>query len=173
MSNLFPAGTYTFGFIDTNQYQGDITYTAVDTGAGHWGWTSTGYGIGGNWVDQRIAGIADTGTSLLLLPNDIAASYYAGLQNVTTLRDQRGNIAGYEFPCNTQLPDFTFGVEGARITIPGPIMNYAQSRNQEGYCQGGIAPSGNAQAIFGDIALKTNFVVWDVGNTRLGWARQR
>src|SRR5206468_140617 len=94
--------------------------------------------------------------------------------------------------------DFSFGVGKAAITIPGAFINFApipgsatQGLNKRRYgqrfeglkaeaagqgsgmCFGGLQSSDSAGInIFGDIALKAAFVVFDGGNSRIGFAKK-
>ncbi|TWU73924.1 Type I transmembrane sorting receptor [Metarhizium rileyi] len=167
-------GSYNFGYIDQSQYTGGISYTAASTDAlGHRLFKSSGYAVGskGKFKSTTITGTADTGTSLLILPLSVTRAYWntvPGAQEASL--DQNGSLA-WLFPCSTKLPDFVFGVGSGRITVPGKDINYAV--NEGSTCLGGIAYySGlNGLAIFGDVALKSSFVVYDDGNNRLGWAK--
>ncbi len=65
-------GTYDFGYIDSSKYSGDIYYTDVDNSQGFWGFTPDSYSVGSSQGSASIgASIADTGTTLLLLPDDV------------------------------------------------------------------------------------------------------
>ena len=84
---------------------------------------------------------------------------------------------GYTFDCKATLPSFTFGIEGSSITIPGALLNYAETDVLFGLlgkrCFGGIQSSDQIGInIFGDIALKSAFVVFDGGKDQLGWAQK-
>ncbi|KAH7034513.1 putative endothiapepsin precursor [Microdochium trichocladiopsis] len=165
-------GTYNFGFIDKSAFTGSITYTPVDNSQGFWGFTSTGFQVGNNDFQQEsITGIADTGTTLLLLPDDVVNAYYSSVNNAQN--DQ--SAGGFTVPCDTSLPDFSFGVgnNGAMITIPGSLMNLGPSGSGNS-CFGGLQSSGTIGTnIFGDVALKAAFVVFDSGSQgqpQLGWA---
>ncbi len=162
------AGNYNFGYIDTTEFTGTITYTPVDNSNGFWGFTPSGYAIGnGAFTGSTFSAIADTGTSLLLLPDDVVEAYYAQVSGAAVDNTQ----GGYVFPCSTTLPDFTFGIGSYRGVIPGDFMNYATADN--GNCFGGIqSDDGVGFSIFGDVALKAQFVVFDGGNTRLGFANK-
>ncbi|KAJ2974442.1 hypothetical protein NQ176_g6050 [Zarea fungicola] len=71
----------------------------------------------------------------------------------------------------SKLPDFSFGVGSGKITVSGSLINYAQADG--GKCFGGIQPAGNIGLnIFGDIALKAAYVVFDAGKNQLGWAQK-
>ncbi|KAJ3494710.1 hypothetical protein NLG97_g3903 [Lecanicillium saksenae] len=66
------------------------------------------------------------------------------------------------------LKFFTLG--SGKVTVPGSDLNYAP--NGDGNCVGGIATlNGLDISIFGDVALKSGFVVYDDANNRLGWAK--
>ncbi|KID61152.1 aspartyl protease, partial [Metarhizium hybridum] len=166
-------GSYNFGYIDESQYSGPISYTPASTDElGHRLFQSTGFAVGnGKFRKHTITGTADTGTSLLILPLEVVRTYWAAVPSAQPARLPQN--AGYVwlFPCDTTLPDFVFGVGSGRVTVPGKDINYA--KNEGSSCVGGIAYySGlNGLAIFGDVSLKSGFVVWDDGNNRLGWAK--
>lgn len=141
----------------------------MSTRQGFWEWTSTGYSVGsGSFVSTSIDGIADTGTTLLYLPTSIVSAYYKQISGSSN----SNSAGGYIFPCSTTPPNFTFGVGSARITIPGKVINYGPVSTGSSSCFGGIqSSSGIGINIFGDIALKAAFVVFDGSSTpRLGWA---
>ncbi|KAK3944429.1 putative a chain endothiapepsin [Diplogelasinospora grovesii] len=162
-------GTYNFGYIDSSAYTGTITYVPVNTSPGYWTWTSSGYAVGtGSFSSTSITGIADTGTTLLYLPTSIVTAYYRQVSGSSNSR----TYGGYVFPCSTTLPSFTFGVSSARITIPGTYMNYGPVATGSSTCFGGLqSSSGIGINIFGDVALKAAFVVFNgASSPTLGWA---
>ncbi|CAK7231860.1 hypothetical protein SBRCBS47491_008072 [Sporothrix bragantina] len=165
-------GTYDFGFINSSLYTGDITYVPVNTNPGYWTFTSSGYGVGSSsFVSSSLSGIADTGTTLLYLPLTIVKAYYkqvSGSSNSNT-------YGGYVFPCSATLPTFTFGVGSARITIPGTYMNYGPVSTGSSTCFGGLQDSSDIGInIFGDVALKSAFVVFNgASSPTLGWASKK
>lgn len=141
----------------------------VNTNPGYWTWTSSGYQVGSSsFVSQSITGIADTGTTLVYLPNAILQAYYKQIPGATNSR----SYGGYVFPCSAAIPDFTFGVAAARITIPGKFINFGPVTEGSSSCFGGLqSSSGVGINIFGDVALKAAYVVFNGGETpMLGWA---
>ena len=115
-------GTYDFGFIDDSKHTGEITYTPIDNSQGFWQFTGTGYQVGdGEFQDTSIDAIADTGTTLLLVKDDIVSAYYAQVDGAAYDNSQ----AGYTFPCSADLPDFTVGIGNYHAVIPGSFINYA------------------------------------------------
>ncbi|OLN81499.1 Endothiapepsin [Colletotrichum chlorophyti] len=160
------AGKYNFGYIDSSAYTGSITYTPVNTANGWWQFTSTGYQVGSaSFVSSSVTGIADTGTTLLLLPSSIVTAYYKQISGARYDSSQ----GGYTFPCSATVPSFTFGVGSSRITVPASYLNYAPVTSTT--CFGGLqSNSGIGISIFGDIALKAAFVVFNGGTNQVGWA---
>jgi len=77
--NISGKGEYEFGNIDTSKYSGDIHYTPVDSSSGYWQFDSTSYQINGQTSQNTNASpaIADTGTSLVLVDDEVLHAYYA------------------------------------------------------------------------------------------------
>ncbi|KAJ0151090.1 Endothiapepsin, partial [Colletotrichum tanaceti] len=160
------AGKYNFGYIDSLAHTGAITYTPVNSASGWWQFNSTGYQVGSNsFVAGSVTGIADTGTTLLLLPSSIVTAYYSKITGASYDSSQ----GAYTFPCSSAVPSFTFGVGSARVTIPGSYLNYAPISATT--CFGGLqSNAGIGISIYGDVALKAAFVVFNGGTKQLGWA---
>ncbi|KAK7420130.1 hypothetical protein QQZ08_010544 [Neonectria magnoliae] len=163
-------GFYNFGFIGKSSYTGEISYTDIDNSQGWWQFMSSGYAVGGGSVSSSpITGIADTGTTLLLLPSTVTKAYYTHLKGAGV----DALAGGYVFSCAANLPTFTFGVGDAEFTILAAFLNYAPLEEGSSTCFGGRQSSDEVGVnIFGDIALKAGFVVFDGGNVRLGWAKK-
>lgn len=165
------AGSYDFGFIDSSKYSGSITYTSVDTSNGFWQFTTTAYAIGsGSTVSSSYSTIADTGTTLMYLPSAIVTAYYKQVTGAS----YNSNQGGYIFPCSSTLPNFVTVIGGSKFTVPGTYINYAPISST--YCFGGIqSNTGIGFSIFGDIFLKSQFVVFsEVGGVnQLGFAAQK
>ncbi|GAP91540.2 putative A Chain Endothiapepsin In Complex With A Fragment [Rosellinia necatrix] len=159
-------GSYDFGYIDAAKHTGAITYTSVSSRQGFWEFVSTGYAVGsGSFKTTSLDGIADTGTTLLYLPSAVVSAYWAAVSG----SKNDASAGGYTFPCAAALPDFTFGIGSARVVIPGAYINYAPYTGST--CFGGIqSSSGIGINIFGDVALKAAYVVFDSNGPRIGWA---
>ncbi|KAI3326396.1 eukaryotic aspartyl protease [Xylariaceae sp. AK1471] len=164
------AGTYDFGAIDKSKYTGDITYTPVDSSNGFWEFEISGYGVGNTtFKASPFKGIADTGTTLAMLPDQAVKAYYKAVPNAKLDLNQ----GGYVFPCSASLPNFVFGAGKAKISIPGKFINYAPADDTGETCFGGIQSDQDIGfSILGDVALKAAFVVFDASaaTPRLGWA---
>ncbi|UJO13714.1 hypothetical protein CLAFUW4_03123 [Fulvia fulva] len=168
------AGTYDFGYIDSSKYTGSISYVPVSTSNGFWEFTAGGYSVGSS---NRTSGssigsaIADTGTTLLYLPDSVTDAYYNNVDGAQ-YDEQQG---GYTMPCDTQAPNFNVAIGGKTFAVPGQYINYAPIDPSGETCFGGIqSNSGIGFTIFGDIFLKAVFVVFDRtrSSPRLGFAAQ-
>lgn len=162
------AGNYNFGYIDKTEYTGTISYTPVNPANGVWQFTGSGFAVGsGTFHNLSIRAIADTGTTLLLMPETVVTAYYAQVEDAA----YNGVAGGYVFPCSSSLPSFTFGIGTYKGVVPGSYLNYAPTDTTNTTCYGGLQSSADIGfAIYGDILLKSQFVVFDAGNMRLGWA---
>lgn len=114
-----------------------------------------------------ILGIADTGTTLLMLPDEIVTDYYSQVDGAED-SEQEG---GYIFSCDATLPDLSIGVGEGYVTIPGSYINWAPLDSTGETCYGGLQSDDSIGfSIFGDIALKAAYVVFDSAEGRVGWA---
>ncbi|KAL9611422.1 MAG: hypothetical protein Q9167_003928 [Letrouitia subvulpina] len=115
-------GSYTFGYIDPAQHSGSITYVPVNSANGFWEFTCNGYAVGtGAFVSASIDSIADTGTTLLYLPQSVVTAYYSKVPGARYDSSQ----GGYTFACTSILPSITLGIGSYRAVVPGPYINYA------------------------------------------------
>ncbi|ROV98549.1 hypothetical protein VSDG_04201 [Cytospora chrysosperma] len=161
-------------FQSTGYAVGDgSTTTTTTSSTGNTGSSSTSSGSGS--IEKRavtltsttITGIADTGTTLLMLPDEIVSAYYSQVSGAEDSETE----GGYVFSCDQTLPDFTFAVGNGQITIPGDYINWAPVDTQNTTCYGGLQSDADiGLSIFGDVALKAALVVFDGGNKRVGWA---
>lgn len=163
------AGTYDFGYIDSSKYTGSITYINADTSQGFWGFSATAYSVGTTTTTARISGIFDTGTTLVYTDTAIVKAYYAKVSGAKLDSTQ----GGYTFPCSATTPDFSITVGGVKQTIPGKYINYAPVSQGSSTCFGGIqTDDGIGFSIFGDIFLKSKYVVHEMNGTpRIGLAQ--
>ncbi|KAJ8613711.1 hypothetical protein MRB53_036853 [Persea americana] len=161
-------GSYDFGFINSNKYTGSLTYTSVDSSQGFWSFTAGGYAIGGEQGGSSFSAIADTGTTLMLLDDDTVSAFYDQIDSAS----YSDTYGGYVFDCNDgSVPEFSVIIGNSYATVPASYLSYAP--NGDGTCYGGIqSDSGIGFSILGDIFLKSQFVVFDEGNLRLGFAQQ-
>jgi hypothetical protein len=161
-------GTYTFGYLNQSEYQGDITYAPLNTRNGFWQFDAAGYAVGTRKIPQTLSCIADTGTSLILMPDNVLRAYYTQVRHA-----QNSNAyGGWVFPCSSSLPTLGVTIGKKTFEVPGSIMNYAQLDDK--LCYGGLQSSaGIGYSILGDVFLKNTFAVFDLGGQRVGFAKQK
>ena len=170
-------GAYEFGRIDSSQFQGDLQFADIDSSNGFWQFESARFAIGNRGPQTALGGsgsaIADTGTSLMLVDEGVAGAYYSHVQGATFSESQGGFI----FPCDADLPDLSVGVGPTHMaTVPGNFINFAstgESLNGQPLCFGGVQSGGaGSLQIYGDVFLKSQFVVFDAGKSSIGVAPQ-
>ncbi|KAI1129059.1 secreted aspartic proteinase precursor [Nemania abortiva] len=166
-------GSFDFGRVDTSKYTGNITFVPVDARDGLWKFNMSGWAVGDKpFVSANITTVADTGTTLAIMPDIAVKAYY----DIVPTAFFSPLINTYIFSCNITPPDFHIGVGDGRVTIPGQYVNYAPLSIPGNYCMGSIVSDrGTDNSIFGDIALKSAFVVFDAtpGNEKLGFASKK
>ncbi|KAL8817314.1 MAG: hypothetical protein Q9191_008169 [Dirinaria sp. TL-2023a] len=163
-------GAYEFGFIDPKQFKGNITYTPVDASAGFWQFSSKWFKVGDGPEHENQAAtpaIADTGTSLMLMDDEMVQAYYA---QVPGARPDTKSGSGMLIPCDAKLPDLHVELgQNYFGRIPGPLLNFHSVG--DGMCFGGIQSNmGNKFQVFGDVMFKSQFVIFDANGPRLGFA---
>ncbi|KAF2151612.1 aspartic proteinase II-1 [Myriangium duriaei CBS 260.36] len=160
-------GVYDFGYIDNSLYTGSISYVNTDSSyPNYWTFQAGDLSVNGNGIGSGGLAIADTGTTLMLVPNDILNAYYGQIQSAQ-------NSGGmWIFDCNDQIPDLQVNIGGGTFTVPGSYINWVN--NGDGTCSGGLQYNqGLPFSIYGDIFLKNQYVVFDQtqGYPRLGFAQ--
>ncbi|ROV93764.1 hypothetical protein VSDG_07004 [Cytospora chrysosperma] len=159
---------YTFGYIDQDLVgDNEITYVDIDNSEGFWMFPSTSATVAGKTITlSNNTAIADTGTTLALVSDEVVEALYAAIPGSKYDEQQQG----YLFPTSVtadQLPDFTVAVGDKQFTIQKEDLAFAVA--SEGYWYGGVQSRGdNPFDILGDTFLKSVYAIWDQGNTRLG-----
>ncbi|KAK0639142.1 aspartic peptidase domain-containing protein [Cercophora newfieldiana] len=166
-------GTYQFGAVDGNKFKGNLHWTPLIDDAQYWQFNFSVFNIQGSdiWYWYNWSGIADTGSTLLMLDDDVVAFYYDGVEGAAYNK----SYGLWTYPCDTKLPDFHLGLGDGHgnwtARIPGRYLNYTVYETEGWECMGGL--QGNAGAsfsIFGDVFLKAFYAVFDIGGKRVGFA---
>jgi hypothetical protein len=167
-------GTYDFGFIDESKHDGPITYIPVNTTRGYWEYTATGYQIGNSPpVPMNFQSIADTGTTLLLLPPPIPRNYYAQVPGAK----YEATEGGFVYPCSsaTSLPPLTLFVgPNVKAVLPANVLDRGKSLTGSGKCFGGLQSGMPDLSIWGDVFMKSQFMVFKgTEPPMLGFSQQK
>ncbi|KAK4216041.1 hypothetical protein QBC37DRAFT_106610 [Rhypophila decipiens] len=176
-------GNYNFGFIDQTEFTGPLSFIEVNSTAGFWQFEVDGFTLGSsssnstNLTAPQVSAphdaIADTGTTLLMLPQSITSAYYAAVPSA----QESLETGGWVFYCNETLPDLTLNIGTYKAVIQGELINFApadtHSFETATVCFGGIqSAEGFPFAIYGDIWFKSQFTVFQAGpgEPKLGFA---
>lgn len=159
-------GSYEFGAIDLTKVKGGKLATIpVDAETGFWQFASTSFTVGGEKHQNPSASpaIADTGTSLLVVDDNVAQAYYSKVQGA----QNDANAGGFTFPCDAKLPDLSVAMgDSYQAVIPGSEITFANVDQQT--CFGAVQGNGGqGLQIFGDTMFKAQYVVFDGGNKAL------
>ena len=155
-------GFYTFGFIDQDTVTAsgqEVVWAPVDSSQGFWMFESGTSTVNGTKVDMDSSNtaIADTGTTLALVSDEVCKAVYGAIPGAT-YDDQN---QGWVFPENTtadQLPVVTVSVGPNQFTIQKEDLGFASAGN--GTVYGGIQSRGTMTFdILGDTFLKGVYAV--------------
>lgn len=153
-------GEYIFGGYDKKKIGGKLTTVPVDNSSGFWGLTVSSLTVGSKKETKSFPAIIDTGTTLLLLPYNIAAAL------AKQLHAKDNGDGSYTINCNTsKLADLKFTIAGAKFKVPAADLVF--QKNSDGACLAGFGYVGLDFAILGDVFIKNNYVIFDQAGPRL------
>lgn len=152
---------YTFGYIDQDLVSAsgqEIAWTDVDNSQGFWMFPSTKTTINGKDISQDgNTAIADTGTTLALVSDEVCDALYKAIPGAKYDENQQG----YVFPMNTDassLPEFKVSVGNTQFVIQPEDLAFAPADDSNWY--GGVQSRGsNPFDILGDVFLKSVYAV--------------
>ncbi|TGO07939.1 hypothetical protein BTUL_0235g00020 [Botrytis tulipae] len=185
-------GSILFGGIDTEKYVGDlVTVNVYPSSRGGSvtsftvAWTSLSVQSSSGTdqltpTDFARPAILDSGTTITLLPDDVAAIVFEELG--ATVSQQLGAVV---VPCalakKTGSINYGFGgvggptikVDVSQLVLPlttsdGRTPTY---NNGDPACQLGIQAAGSNPTLFGDTFLRSAYAVYDLDNNRIGLAQ--
>jgi len=165
-------GTWDFGFIDRNKYEGEISYAKLDNltvSGGKWQFTSAGVKVGNTFVPNNMATEVDSGASVVLLKDTVAEAYYKRIAGA-----ELDPTEGWRYPCNATLLPFSVEVgNGNFATIPPDLITYRTSEQTPGLCLGGIQVIDGSKQFLGDIFFKSQYIVHNGRTKQIGFAKQK
>ncbi|KAF1362831.1 acid protease [Lizonia empirigonia] len=174
-ADLAPDGTgvYEFGKIDATKFEGQMAWIPVKAETGFWQFPSTKFAVGNQLVQnpQGSDAIADTGTSLLLVDQQVADAYYSQVQGAQL----NAQVGGYIYPCAATLPDMSVAIGDTYMAkIPGKQITFATVDQANTTCFGGVQGNqGAGLQIYGDIMFRAQLVAFNGGNQSLGFGQKR
>ncbi|QGA17298.1 hypothetical protein EYB26_004969 [Talaromyces marneffei] len=158
-------GGYDFGWTDPRKYKGDIVWEPVYADEGLWKISVNGYSIGDqSFSSTPFFAIIDTGTTLLLLQEDLVAEYYQKIPGSYNCEE----AGGYIFPCSSIIPEFKLKIGQHIAVVPGEFMIYTATNST--HCFGGIQTSPQTgRNYLGNVFLKSQYVIFYDHPQRRPW----
>jgi hypothetical protein len=121
------------------------------------------------------AAILDSGTTITLLPDDIASSVFEEL-GATVSTQLNTVIVPCSLASNTGTLNYGFGGTGGptiKVSISQLVLPLTLENGQthETECQLGIQAAGDLPVLFGDTFLRSAYVVYDLDNNQIALAQ--
>ncbi|KAF3047909.1 hypothetical protein E8E11_003171 [Didymella keratinophila] len=162
---------YTFGYIDQEVLDRcgvlEPHWVGIDTTKGFWQFASPSASINGKIIDRGPnTAIADTGTTLALVSDDLCKEIYGAIPDAKF--DEKSQ--GWVFPIGTpvdKLSKVTFAVGDKQFEVQKEDLGFAKVGNGMQY--GGIQSRGDSKFnLLGDTWLKAVYAIFDQGKKRFG-----
>ncbi|GAW16252.1 hypothetical protein ANO14919_056750 [Xylariales sp. No.14919] len=162
---------YTFGYIDQELVKKsgeEIHWIEIDKSDGFWAFSSESVSINGESIPTTSnMAIADTGTTLALMSDEVVDALYTQIPGATYDWINQG----YIFPISVtvdELPELKVAVGDREFLIQKEDLAFAPTDDGESW-YGGVQSRGSLPFnIYGDTFLKSVYAIWDQGNTRFG-----
>ncbi|KAJ2665137.1 hypothetical protein IWW48_000404 [Coemansia sp. RSA 1200] len=166
------AGEYLFGDIDKNRYSGDLTWVPLYQPK-FWQIMLDNVSLNVDGVGKEkmeISGpvILDTGTTLIVMNDEQATEFHRAIPSA-----ENSDIYGWIMPCNTEqlVPgNVSFTIAGVDFSVPVKNIVREPVKGLDGWCFSAVTSGASNFIILGDVFLRSNYVVFDRGNSRVGIA---
>ncbi|KAI9282339.1 aspartic peptidase domain-containing protein [Sporodiniella umbellata] len=166
-------GEILFGNTNPNHFEGDIKYIPIKRKM-YWEVDLNRIDVkGNNILNATIPAIVDTGTTLIILPDDAAKAIHASIPGATF-----DFLYGWRIPCSLadsttqETVSFRLGDQDFPILVKDLVRPQASSGNST-LCYSGIAQAETSMVILGDTFLQSYYSVYDFGNARVGLAKSK
>ncbi|XP_017001713.2 lysosomal aspartic protease [Drosophila takahashii] len=163
-------GEVIWGGVDRSIYRGCINYVPVSMPA-YWQFTVNSAKIEGTLLCNGCQAIADTGTSLIVVP----LRAYNTINRLLNATDSGEGEAFVDCSNLCNLPNMQLNIGGSVYTLsPKDYIYKVEESNNQTLCLSGFTYlKGSLLWILGDIFLGKVYSVYDVGNERIGFAKLR
>ncbi|KAF8939950.1 hypothetical protein BGZ58_008214 [Dissophora ornata] len=159
-------GAYLFGAIDNTKFTGQLTYVPV-TRKGYWQIDVEDAGFNNQSLQQTSQGIIDTGTTLVIVSDAAAQAIHGNIQGA--VNDPNN---GWLVPCAVQnsTDNVSFTMGGTAFNVPVADLAFESLGDGSGNCFSGVQGGQNGLWILGDVFIKNNYCVFDMGKSAVGIA---
>ncbi|KAF9144513.1 Type I transmembrane sorting receptor [Linnemannia schmuckeri] len=151
-------GHYLFGAIDDTKFIGNLTYVPV-TQQGYWQITIEDVSFNGKSLNHTTQGIIDTGSTLVMVSDAVAASIHKHVNGSSFSDDAQGWVV----PCTLANSTGTVGFTMAGRSFEVPLADLAWQAVTKGSetCYSGVQGGADGLWILGDVFIKNNYCVFD------------
>ncbi|KAI0786690.1 aspartic peptidase domain-containing protein [Abortiporus biennis] len=162
-----------FGCYDKKKTTGPVNWLSVVTKT-YWSVSMEGISSGleseNKTTATDLSAVIDTGTTLIYLPDEVAAQFYGTIPGARDAAAEYGE-GFYVYPCTSTL-SVSLSFSGTNFTINSSDFNIGRVSEGSEDCVGGILGLGDGfpsdLAIIGDEFLKSWYSTYDYGNGRVG-----
>lgn len=159
-------GEMILGGIDSSLYKGSLTWVPV-TKAAYWQFTLTAIKTKGVFISRNTQAIADTGTSLIVLPE----AAYNRINRHIGAEDNGEGEAFVRCSRVSALPNINLHIGDRFFTLKPSDYIIRITESGETYCMSVFTyMEGNTLVILGDAFIGKFYTVFDKGNKRIGFA---
>jgi len=159
------SGYFAFGEIPSAGYTGDLHLLPIVPQEGYWAFISPIFTVSGalNYNLGASIAVADTGTSLLVVDDNVASAFYANVDG--SYYDTSQACGGYCYPCDAELPQFSVSMGDFLLEIPSDILTYASVDDTN--CYGSLQNNLDINnvsfelQIYGDPVFRSGFIVFE------------
>ncbi|KAK3808708.1 MAG: aspartic proteinase IV [Benniella sp.] len=165
-------GYYLFGAIERKRYIGDLTWVPV-TKARYWQVALDGAKFNGQSVGNfASSAIVDTGTTLVIVSDALAAALHKNIQGAFVSESEGGWVVPCNLTSSTGFVSFTLARKD--FHIPLADLAWDPSLDDSSLCFSGIQGGLDDMWILGDMFIKNNYCVFDHSkNPKIGIAPVR
>ncbi|KAG2220451.1 hypothetical protein INT45_004193 [Circinella minor] len=147
-------GELLFGDYNPKHIAGNLTTIPIDKSEGFWGVNVESISTGNETFGKNLTAIVDTGTTLLILPDDIAQTV-AKKYNAT----DNGN-GTFKITCDkSKLEPLVFTIANTKFMVPPDSLIYVE---QDKSCTAGFAYAGMPFTIIGGAFIKNHYIIFNV-----------
>ncbi|KAF9902847.1 Type I transmembrane sorting receptor [Linnemannia zychae] len=152
-------GHYLFGAIDDTKFTGNLTYVPV-TQKGYWQVSIEDVSFSGQSINQTVEGIIDTGSTLIMVSDNVATSIHKHVNGSAYSEDYQGWLV----PCsvaNATTGSVAFTMAGTPFAVPLADLAWQSITEGSETCFSGIQGGADGLWILGDVFIKNNYCVFD------------
>ncbi|KAL1923829.1 uncharacterized protein VTP21DRAFT_8809 [Calcarisporiella thermophila] len=160
-------GEIIFGGADSRYYTGALTYVPL-VQAKYWTIDIDRLTVGNEKLIGPSKAVLDTGSTVIALPKEYLPKVHASLFPGSVHDDRLGWLV----PCNPPKTksQLTFWISGKEFKVPHRDLIREQVKSRDGYCFSSLVGTKDGVWLLGVAFLKSHYIVYDVGNLRVGLA---